>query len=66
MLYAERNRRQRDILAPTDSLAPGATPGGWTQASGWRMIFGRAVPIITMLLLVFSMLEDSGRGLPPA
>ena len=29
-----RQESSQDILAPTNSLAPGATPRGWTQARG--------------------------------
>jgi ferrous iron transport protein B len=66
----------RDILVPTYSLAPGATPGGWTQAR--RLVhdflvgeygvitmalsyaFAIVLPIVTTFFLVFSILEDSG------
>jgi ferrous iron transport protein B len=66
----------RDILAPTYSLAPGATPGGWTQVRGLAhdflvgeygvitmalsYAFAIVLPIVTTFFLVFSVLEDSG------
>ncbi len=66
----------RDILVPTYSLAPGATPGGWTQARGLAhdflvgeygvitmalsYAFAIVLPIVTTFFLVFSLLEDSG------
>lgn len=66
----------RDILVPTYSLAPGATPGGWTQARGLAHDFlvgeygvitmalsyalAIVLPIVTTFFLVFSVLEDSG------
>jgi ferrous iron transport protein B len=66
----------RNILVPTYSLAPGATPGGWTQARRLAHDFlvgeygvitmalsyalAIVLPIVTTFFLVFSMLEDSG------
>jgi len=66
----------RDVLAPTYSLAPGATLGGWTQARrlahdflvgeygvitmALSYAFAIVLPIVTTFFLVFSLLEDSG------
>jgi ferrous iron transport protein B len=73
VLLYENNR---DILVPTYSLAPGATPGGWTQARGLAhdflvgeygvitmalsYAFAIVLPIVTTFFLIFSILEDSG------
>jgi ferrous iron transport protein B len=67
---------QRTVLAPTYSLAPGATLGGWTRVRrlahdflvGQYGVITMAVsyalaivlPIVTTFFLVFSLLEDSG------
>ena len=66
----------RDILAPTYSLAPGATLGGWTQVrrlahdflvgqygvitTALSYALAIVLPIVTTFFLVFSLLEDSG------
>ncbi|HUJ08912.1 MAG TPA: ferrous iron transporter B [Verrucomicrobiae bacterium] len=66
----------RNILAPTYSLAPDATFGGWTQARrlahdflvgqygvitmALSYAFAIVLPIVTTFFLVFSVLEDSG------
>jgi ferrous iron transport protein B len=67
---------QRTVLAPTYSIAPGATLGGWTQTRrlahdflvGQYGVVTMAIsyalaivlPIVTTFFLVFSLLEDSG------
>ncbi len=67
---------QRTVLAPTYSIAPNATFGGWTQTRrlahdflvGQYGVITMAVsyalaivlPIVTAFFLVFSLLEDSG------
>ncbi|HUJ71193.1 MAG TPA: ferrous iron transporter B [Verrucomicrobiae bacterium] len=64
------------VVAPTYSLAPGATPGGWTQVRRLAHDFlvgeygvitmalsyslAIVLPIVTTFFLVFSLLEDSG------
>lgn len=73
VLLAESHR---DILAPTYSLTPGATPGRWTAARRLAHDFlvgefgmvtmavsyalAIVLPIVTTFFLVFSLLEDSG------
>ena len=66
----------RIVVAPTYSLAPGATPEGWTQVRRLAHDFlvgeygvitmalsyslAIVLPIVTTFFLVFSLLEDSG------
>jgi Fe2+ transport system protein B len=70
------HQSSRDILAPTYSLDPSATLGGWTQVrrlahdflvgeygvitTALSYALAIVLPIVTTFFLVFSILEDSG------